>query len=233
MSKTKTKSTVSRRLPGAKSEETRARILEAALRVFRERGFERATMREIASDADVAVGLAYYYFESKDAIVMAFYAQSQERMKAHIDQILDRSRTLEERLRGIITEKFDHFAPNRQLLGALSAHTDPEHPLSPFSRETAAIRGQDIVAFERAVEDSNVKLPPSILPYLPRLLWLYQMGLILFWVYDRSKDQKKTKFLFVKTLKMLVITLRIASIPLLRPLHRLAGEILEVVYNES
>ena len=219
--------------PGvSKSEETRARILEAALRVFRERGFERATMREIASEADVAVGLAYYYFESKDAIVMAFYAQSQERMAADIDHMLDGSCSLEERLRGIITEKFEHFGPNRKLLGALSAHADPEHPLSPFSRETASIREQDIAAFARAVEDSKVKLPGNIRPYLPRLLWLYQMGLILFWVYDRSEGQRKTKLLFEKTLKMLLITLRLAGIPLLRPLHRLAGELLDVVYGE-
>lgn len=218
---------------GTKSEETRTRILEAALRVFRERGFERATMREIAPEAKVALGAAYYYFESKEAIVMAFYERSQDRMKSDIEEILSASDTLESRLRGIITEKFDHFAPNRKLLGALSAHVDPEHPLSPFSRETAAIRDQDISFFERAVTESKVKLPPNILPYLPRLLWLYQMGLMLFWVYDRSKDQAKTKFLFDKTLKMLIITLRIAGIPLLRPLHRLAGEILDSVYAES
>jgi AcrR family transcriptional regulator len=218
---------------GSKSEETRARILEAALRVFRERGFERATMREIASEAKVALGAAYYYFDSKEAIVMAFYAQSQERMATDIERILDKSRTLEERLRGIITEKFEHFAPNRKLLGALSAHADPEHPLSPFSRETASIREQDIAAFERAVEESKLKLPGNIRPYLPRLLWLYQMGLILFWVYDRSEGQKKTILLFEKTLKMLLITLRLAGIPLLRPLHKLAGELLDVVYKEG
>jgi AcrR family transcriptional regulator len=218
---------------GSKSEETRTRILEAALRVFRERGFERATMREIASEAKVALGAAYYYFDSKEAIVMAFYAQSQERMKADIERILDKSRTLEERLHGIISEKFEHFAPNRKLLGALSAHADPEHPLSPFSRETASIREQDIAAFERAVEESKFKLPGNIRPYLPRLLWLYQMGLILFWVYDRSQNQKKTRLLFEKTLKMLLITLRLAGIPLLRPLHRLAGDLLDVVYKES
>lgn len=218
---------------GSKSEETRARILEAALRVFRERGFERATMREIASEAKVALGAAYYYFDSKEAIVMAFYARSQERMATDIERILDRSRTLEERLHGIIREKFEHFAANRKLLGALSAHVDPEHPLSPFSRETASIREQDIAAFERAVEDSKVKLPGNIRPYLPRLLWLYQMGLILFWVYDRSEGQKKTKLLFEKTLKMLLITLRLGGIPLLRPLHRVAGDLLDVVYKES
>lgn len=217
----------------SKSDETRARILEAALRVFRERGFEGATMREVASEAGVALGGAYYYFESKDAIVMAFYERSQAEMAADIEKLLDRCRTLEARLRGIITEKFDHFAPNRKLLGALSAHADPEHPLSPFSQKTATIREQDIGFFARAVQASKVKLPGNVLPYLPRLLWLYQMGLILFWVYDRSESQAKTKFLFDKTLRMLLITLRIAGIPLLRPLHRLAGEILQFVYAES
>jgi AcrR family transcriptional regulator len=234
MSRQKNEKPARRRRPAdSKSEETRTRILEAALRVFREHGFERATMREIASEAKVAVGAAYYYFDSKDAIVMAFYEQSQHRMKSDIEARLDGSRTLEERLRGIITEKFDCFGPNRKLLGALSAHADPDHPLSPFSRETAPIREQDIGFFERAVEDSKVKLPAGIRPYLPRLLWLYQMGLILFWVYDRSQDQKKTKLLFEKTLKMLLITLRLAGIPLLRPLHRLAGDLLDVVYKES
>ena len=60
------------RQPTAKSEATRARILEAALRTFRKRGFHAATMREIASEAGVALGAAYYYFDSKNARVMAF-----------------------------------------------------------------------------------------------------------------------------------------------------------------
>lgn len=217
---------------GGKSEETRARILKAALAVFRERGFERATMREIAAAAEVAVGAAYYYFESKEAIVMAFYERAQQEMKPDLEAMLDRSRTLESRLRGIITEKFNYFGPDRKLLGALSAHVDPEHPLSPFSPETAAVREEDIGFFERAVSDSKVKLPGSVRPYLARLLWLYQMGLMLFWIYDRSEGQAKTQFLFDKTLKMLLIVLRVAGIPLLRPLHRLAGEILEAVYGK-
>ena len=215
-----------------KSDETRTRILEAALTVFRERGFDKATMREIATEAGVAVGAAYYYFDSKDAIVMAFYERSQGHMHAEIEAALDRARSLEARLRAIISAKFSYFAPNRKLLGALSAHADPEHPLSPFSAETAAIREQDVASFERAVRDSSVKLPPSIAPYLGRLLWMYQMGLILFWVYDRSPAQRRTTLLFEKTLKMLLVTLKIAAIPLLRPLHRLAGELLAVVYEE-
>jgi AcrR family transcriptional regulator len=215
-----------------KSEETRSRILEAALSVFRERGFEKATMREIATEAGVAVGAAYYYFDSKDALVMAFYERAQGEMNAEIDAALDQARTLEARLRAIIGAKFTYFQPNRKLLGALSAHADPEHPLSPFSTETAAIREQDIGSFERAVKDSAIKLPSSVAPYLGRLLWMYQMGLILFWVYDRSPGQERTTLLYDKTMKMLLVTLRIAGFPLLRPLHRLAGELLAVIYGD-
>jgi len=214
-----------------KSDETRSRILEAALLVFRERGFEKATMREIAAEAGVAVGAAYYYFDSKDALVMAFYERAQGEMHGQIEAELDQAKTVEARLRAIISAKFNYFAPNRKLLGALSAHADPEHPLSPFSTETAAIRNQDVASFERAVKESEINLPSTVSPYLGRLLWLYQMGLILFWVYDRSPSQQRTTLLYDKTLKMLLVTLKFAGFPLLRPLHRLAGELLAVVYD--
>jgi AcrR family transcriptional regulator len=216
-----------------KSEATRTRILESALAIFRERGFENATMRQIAKAAEVAVGAAYYYFDSKDAIVMAFYQRAQQEMASSLETKLSEAKTLESRLRGLIEYKFEYFLPNRALLGALSGHIDPAHALSPFSGETAAIREQDIAFFQRAVEDSRVKLPSNIAPYLSRLLWLYQMGLLLFWVYDHSPRQTRTQILFEKTLKMILITLRLAGLPFLRPIHRLAGELLDVIYDKS
>lgn len=215
-----------------KSEATRARILESALAIFRERGFEKSTMREIAKAAGVAVGAAYYYFDSKDAIVMAFYQLAQQEMAPSLDTILSEAKTLEARLRGLIEYKFEYFLPNRALLGALSGHVDPTHALSPFSEETAAVRERDVAFFQRAVEDSKVKLPSNIAPYLSRLLWLYQMGLLLFWVYDHSPRQTRTQILFDKTLKMILIALRLAGLPFLRPIHRLAGELLDVIYDK-
>jgi len=217
----------------AKSEATRRRILDAALGVFRERGFEAATMREIAVAAGVAVGAAYYYFDSKDALVMAFYEQAQREMAPELDRILAGSRTLEQRLRGIFGQKIHYFAPNRTLVSALSAHIDPEHPLSPFSAVTAPIRERDISFFARAVQDSKLRIPASILPYLPRLLWLYQMGVMLFWVYDRSPKQARTHLLFDKTLAMLLALLRLAAFPILRPFLRPAGELLKAIYGDD
>lgn len=90
-----------------KAEETRARILAAALGLFRERGFDETTMRDIASAAEVAIGAAYYYFESKEALVMAFYGEASQTMHEQIEAALGRKIDLKARLRAVIDVKFE------------------------------------------------------------------------------------------------------------------------------
>jgi AcrR family transcriptional regulator len=217
----------------SKSEETRKRILEAALDVFRERGFARATMREVATRAGMAVGAAYYYFDSKEAIVLAFYERSTRELVPAIEARLSQCRTLEDRLRAVIAEKFEYFGPHRLLLGALAVHTDPMDPLSPFSQQSENIRSADIALFERAVRESHLRLPPRIAPYLPNLLWLYQMGLVLFWVYDNSTEQRRTAAIFDKSLQLVLLLLRFAGLPLLAPLQRMVAELLDAAYRPA
>jgi len=216
-----------------KSDQTRARILEAALRLFRQRGFEQATMRDIAKEAHVALGAAYYYFDSKDAIVMAFYELAQTELAPLLEDGLANTRDLRERLTAVITAKFDYFEPNRNLLGTLSSHIDPQHPLSPFSRATKAIRETDISFIHRAIEGSTIKVAGDLKPYLARLLWLYQMGLILFWVYDHSPKQRRTEQLFDKSLAIVMGLIKVSVLPLMRPIRRLVTDLLEIIYHEE
>ena len=164
---------------------------------------------------------------------MAFYDRSQAEMSPATERQLDEAKTLETRLRAVIGHKFTYFGPNRGLLSALTAHTNPHHPLSPFSPQTAAIREADVALFTRAVDESAVKLPKRIRPHLPRLLWLYQMGLILYWVYDDSPEQRRTQVIFDKTLQMLLLILRVANLPFLLPIHRLAADLLEAIYGND
>src|SRR5579862_4394435 len=120
-----------------KAEETGQKILDAALELFREEGFDKATMREIARKAEVATGAAYYYYPSKDAIVMDFYRRSCTEMQPQIEEALHQVSGLEKRLAALIKVKFVHFAPTRSVLRALLRNgADPKHPLSPFSPET-------------------------------------------------------------------------------------------------
>lgn len=217
-----------------KAEETRSRILAAALQCFRSRGFERTTMREIATEAAVALGSAYYYFESKEALVMAFYERASTEMSVQIEDRLGRSKGLDGRLRAILDVKFEYFAPNRLFLGALSGHAaDPKNPLSPFSAETAHIRELDLKHFRAAMEGSRLAVPTDLSPFLPKLLWLYQMGLILFWISDGSAEQIRTRQLRDKSLALVITAFRLAGFPLLRPLRKKIIDLLMTVEEEN
>jgi len=66
-------------------------------------------------------------------------------------------------------------------------------------------------------------------PRLPYLLWLYQMALIMFWLYDRSPNQERTRRLMEKSLGLLVNLLRISALPLMKPLRKAALELVEGV----
>lgn len=56
-----------------KKQETRQRLMEAALRLFREHGYDAATVEQIAEAADVAKGTFFNYFETKEAILPALF----------------------------------------------------------------------------------------------------------------------------------------------------------------
>lgn len=52
-------------------EDRREQILDAAMHVFAEKGFARATNKDVAREAGITPGLIYHYFESKEALLMA------------------------------------------------------------------------------------------------------------------------------------------------------------------
>jgi AcrR family transcriptional regulator len=211
----------------AKSELTRARILDAAIALFRNKGFDAATMRDIAVEAGVATGAAYYYFESKNAIVLAFYDRARREMAPLLEESLGASLDLRQRLRGLIDVKLKYFLPNRDILAALAGRTDPADPLSPFSEATREIRESDIEVFARALLESRTRVAPDLQVHLPRLLWMYQMGIILFWIYDRSPNQQRTTRLLDSSLDLISGLIKSSSLPLLAPFRRRAVKIIE------
>src|SRR5690348_7533846 len=55
---------------GILSDATRDRILDAAYRTLVKRGYHDTSMKDIAEEAGVAPGLAHYYFESKEHLLV-------------------------------------------------------------------------------------------------------------------------------------------------------------------
>jgi AcrR family transcriptional regulator len=210
-----------------KAEETRDRILDAALRLFRERGFAETTMRDVAAAAGVATGAAYYYYRSKEELVLAFYVRTDREAAELFAAAVAKSKKLEKRMRGLIEAKFTQFAEHRALLTALlKAGVDPRDPLSPFGEATRAVREENIAWYARALEGSDVKLPADIAADVPRLLWLYHLGIIYRWITDESPDQARTQRILDATLDLVVQLLKAASLPFMGPLRKKAVKVL-------
>src|SRR5262245_17001030 len=61
--------------PTSQGHEARQRLYKTAVRLIGERGYEATTLRDVADEAGVSVGLLYRYFPSKRAVVLALYDQ--------------------------------------------------------------------------------------------------------------------------------------------------------------
>lgn len=70
----------------------RQQILEAALSVFAEQGFEAATNKEIAEQAGVNQGLIYFYFESKADVFFAAFEHHARFVMAQFDVVFEQER---------------------------------------------------------------------------------------------------------------------------------------------
>lgn len=60
------------------SQETRAQIIAAARKVLAEQGFDATSIKEVAREAGIAPGLIYYYFENKEALLLAVVEDASE-----------------------------------------------------------------------------------------------------------------------------------------------------------
>ena len=90
--------------------ETRARLLDAAARLFAERGFARVTVRDICNKAKANVAAVNYHFGGKDGLYQAVMRMAMETMQATTEaaRAAGQNRPADERLRayvGVLAER--------------------------------------------------------------------------------------------------------------------------------
>lgn len=213
--------------PAGRGEQTRARIVEAALRLFDERGYRRTTMRAVAAEAGVSLGSAYYYFDSKEQLVQGFYDRVQGLHLAETHRRLVGRSQLADRLLAAVEAFVEVARPYHPFAGRFFAvASEPTSPLSPFSGESAAASDASIALFADVVRGSEVTADARLLTELPELLWLGHMGVVLFWVHDRSDDQRRTLELGRRAVPLVDRLVRISR---LRPPRPVVHEVLDLV----
>jgi len=174
-------------------------------------------MREIATEARLAPGAAYYYFPSKESMVFGFYEKTYEDHLPIVDKVLATRKKLGDRLNGVVAahirvaQKFKNIS--RTLFKTAA---DPEHEISPFSRAARPLRNKNIQIMKNVIEGATENIHRDLVNYLPQLLWLYKMGIILYWLHDRSKNDRKTFLLIDKSTDLIAKLISIAGLPGLR-----------------
>jgi len=200
-----------------KAEHTRAAIVEAALALFRDRGYEAATMRAIAQRAGVSTGSAYYYFRSKEELVQEFYARNHA---AHLEAsraVLAARTDLAARLGGTVHALIDVLAPYHSFAATFYKHAaEPASPLSPFSPQSSPARVAAIGLYREVIEGSTARVGAAVRDRLPELFWLYSLGITLFWVHDTSADCVRTDRLIDATVPVVTQLVAASRLPVLR-----------------
>jgi len=207
----------------AKGEQTKALILTTAMEMLHERGYEQTTMRAIAQKAGVSLGNAYHYFGSKDHLIQAFYHDLHEdHLRASLPS-LQKESSLKGRLLSVMRLKIDTLEPHHEFAGVLfQTAANPHSPLNPFAPTSAPVRRDSIKLFEQLVEQTKARIPDDLRAELPYLLWLYHMGIILFWIHDASAKRARTYRLIDQTVELLDKLITLASNPLMRPVRKKA-----------
>jgi len=201
-----------------KSERTKDLILTTAISMFQQLGYESTTMRGIAAQCGVAVGNAYYYFQSKEHLVLGLYARTLDDQLQACRPVLISAKPMKKRLAGVLHAQLNALKPYRTVLRSLFKFgADPTSPLSPFGFESAGIRHGAQELFRSVVAGSQEKVSDDIGDALPYCLWLYSMGIVFFWLHDSSSEQTKTTRLIALTSDLIVSFILLTSVPILKP----------------
>lgn len=207
----------------SKSDDTRAKITETAIESFRERGYDQTTIRLIAEEASISVGNAYYYFPTKNHLVQELYLRVQGDHLDRVHAAFGSSTDIAKRLEIALLCGMDATGPYHDSApGFLAAAISPTSAVSPFGADSAESRALAIEVFQEVVDGSTNAIPAELKRQLPELLWLAYMGLTLFWVYDNSEDQTKSRALAKGASKLFGTVLPLARLPFARgPLNQL------------
>ena len=190
-------------------EHTRQHLYEVATRLIATRGWQQTTLRDVAREAGVSVGLLYRYFPNKQALVLALYDELSADYAARATGM--RPGRWRARFLDALKTSLDVLQPHRQTLAALVPVLVGDADEGLFAPRTAFSRLRVQTVFVQAVVGATDAPRGQLAAAVGRLLYLLHLAVILWWLLDRSPGQRATSAL----LKLLERALQLAT-PVLR-----------------
>lgn len=175
-----------------KAKKTRQRIFEVAIEQFVQNGYEETTMRDIAKSADCSLGLAYRYFDSKDAIVLMLWQELADDFAFRMSQLEEGNLT--NRYYLAMQEKVSQLLPYRSVIKAtIGAAMNPASGVAIVGSETTWYRDVVLGALEKLVIESTDAPKEVRSKQIAMIMYAVHLMLTLVWIYDTKPNQSLTQ----------------------------------------
>lgn len=173
---------------GADSER---RLIDAAIRLFSERGFHATTLRDIATDAGVSPGLLYRYLPSKEAVVLRLYRD----LSVQFAETPLPAGSWWARCWAAVDASLAVLGPHRDVLRAVVGPLLTDDEIGLLAPRSATARAHVQGVFVRAIVDASPAVPADRAAALGRLADAVHLAILLLWLVDRSPNQAGTRAL--------------------------------------
>jgi len=199
--------------PTAEGAAAKRRLYDAAIGLMARKGYESTTLRDVAKEAGVSVGLLYRYFPSKRAVIVALYEElSAEYSSRALAMPQGRWR---DRFIFALATSLEVLEPHRTALKGLVPVIvgDPEEGVFAEGMAFSRLRVQSV--FEHAVTEASDAPSQPLAQALGRLLYLIHLAVLLWWLLDRSPRQRATQALVALSRQILpsaALTLRLPPV---------------------
>jgi AcrR family transcriptional regulator len=214
-----------------KGERTREKILNTALALFAEKGYNNATMRDIAAQAECSLGLAYRYFDSKEALVLSLYERLTQELEEEVTLLPVTS--LAERWYQIELADLARLAPHRESLSALfGAGLAPNAPTQVLGEENTHLRRRVRGVFRLVINEAKDAPKDALTNDLTTLFYAIHLSLVLFWLQDKTENQKATQSLLTFGKESLGLLPLVLKLPWGRERLTRLAQILEPLFGE-
>jgi AcrR family transcriptional regulator len=180
------------RPPGqtAQGAAARDRLYATAMALIAEHRYEATTLRDIATEAGVSVGLLYRYFPSKQAVIIALYEELSADYASQAASM--QPGKWRDRFIFALTTSLQVLRPHRAALRAVIPVLVGDPDDGVFAADTAFSRERVQRVFEEAVAGSTDAPKPPLAEALGRVLYLVHLAVLLWWLLDKSPKRRAT-----------------------------------------
>jgi AcrR family transcriptional regulator len=165
----------------------RVLIIEAAGRLFGERGYDGTRLDDVAAAAGVTKPVLYRHFDNKTALYLALLDRHRADLGSFAGAI-PASGTLEQRLRAVLDVWLDYVETHSYAWKMLFRDTGGGVEVAAVRRDVHAQARATLVAMIRAL--STTRIPRRELEPLAEMLSMGMAALVLWWIEDAAASRE-------------------------------------------